>query len=245
MNYSDYITRLGQLMVLPVANAAAAAPFQDNNANAILPAIIDYAEQRMYREIDLLETTTTATTSLASNTRSVGVPGGFIVINQINIITPAGSTPDQAGAVRHPLRRVSNDFLSLAVPNGSQAAASGVPVFYANRNNTTILVGPAADAAYVAEFIGTIRPAPLSSANVTTILTTYLPDLFLVASMVQASGYQKNWSLKSDDPRMPVNWESQYQALVKTAQVEEQRKKAQSSGWQPYSPTPIATPPRQ
>jgi hypothetical protein len=174
----------------------------------------------------------------------VSIPAAFVVVQQLNVITPAGSSPDQAGSTRVPLRRASYDFLNFAGPTTAASTAS-VPIFFANRDNSTALVVPPPDQAYTAEFIGTLRPTPLSASNTSTILTTYLPDLFLVASMVQASGYQKNWSLKSDDPRAPVNWESQYATLVKSADVEEARKKAQSAAWTAYQPTPVATPPRQ
>lgn len=245
MDYSQFITRLGELMVIPVVDPNSGTPFNDTNANNMLPAIIDYAEQRMYRDLDLIETVTTVTSHLVAASRSVLIPGNMIVLNQMNVITPVGDSPDQLGATRYPLRRVSVDFLNLTAPTASASIGTpSIPKYFANLDNTTALVAASPDAAYTVEFVGTIRPTVLSSSNTSTILTTYLPDLFLLASMVQASGYQKNWSLKSDDPRMPVNWESQYQQLAKSALVEEARKKAQSSGWEPYTPTPIATPPR-
>lgn len=245
MNYPQYIVRLGELMVVGVTSSTSATPFVDTHANNILPAIIDYAEQRLYRDLDMIETVISPTQALTANLRNVAIPGGLVVLNQINVITPAGAGPDNVGATRNPLRRASTDFLNLIWPAGAATSGSpSIPVFFANRDNLTAIVAPAPDAAYIAEFVGTARPSPLSSTNVTTILTTYLPDLFVIASMVFASGYQKNWSLKSDDPRAPVNWESQYTVNLQSAATEEARKKAQSAGWEPYAPTPIATPPR-
>lgn len=233
-------------MVVPVTNASSATPFNDIDANAILPGIIDYAEQRMYRDLDLIETETSSTGTLTANTRTLTMPTGVVVLNSVNVITPVGFTPDQSGASRNPLKRVSRDWIDTFFPAGSATSGSpSVPAYFCNFANGQILVGPAPDAAYVTEFVGTHRPTPLSSTNTSTILTTYLPDLFLVAAMVFASGYQKNWTATGDDTRMSITWESQYQETIKSAFVEEARKKAQSAGWTPFAPTPAATPPRQ
>jgi hypothetical protein len=65
-----------------------------------------------------------------------------------------------------------------------------------------------------------------------------------MASMIYVSAYQRNWGRQSDDPQMAQSYESQYQALMKGAMVEEYRKKFQSAAWGPQSPSPVATPPR-
>ena len=49
-----------------------------------------------------------------------------------------------------------------------------------------IVVGPWPDQDYQVEMTGTIRPAALSAANQTTLLTTYFPDLWFAATMVEA-----------------------------------------------------------
>jgi hypothetical protein len=123
-------------------------------------------------------------------------------------------------------------------------AGSGVPTHYAMITDQTVIFGPAPDAAYTAEIIGTIRPTPLSSDNTTTYLTLYLPDVFFAAGMIFGSGWQKNYGAQADDPKMAVSWESQYQALLMSANIEEQRKRYASGAWGSLSPTPIATPGR-
>jgi hypothetical protein len=83
-----------------------------------------------------------------------------------------------------------------------------------------------------------------ANGNNANFISTYLPDLFIAASMIYIGGYQRNFSTTGADPQMPVNWEQQYQTLLKGATVEEYRKKFQSSAWGSQSPSPIATPPR-
>lgn len=243
MDYSQYVTRLGELLVVPVSNAASATPFQDTDANAILPAIIDYAEQRCYREFDLLETFESVTATLTANSRKVTLPSSVVVLQSTNVITPVSALPDDSGAQRHSLRRVSVDFLNYVCPISTQTAGTpSVPIYVSDLDNTHIQVGPAPDANYTIEFIGTFRPATLSSVNTSTILTTYIPDIFVIASMVFASGYQKNFGNAGPDlPMQAVTWEGQYQALKSGAMVEIQRKKSQGPAWTGNSPAPIAT----
>jgi hypothetical protein len=82
------------------------------------------------------------------------------------------------------------------------------------------------------------------NGNNSNFISTYLPDMLIAASMIYVGGYQRNFSTTGADPQMPVNWEQQYQTLLKGATVEEYRKKFQSSAWGSQSPSPIATPPR-
>ena len=48
----------------------------------------------------------------------------------------------------------------------------------------------------------------------------------------------------TDNPQMAQSWENHYQMLVKSAQVEEARKKFTSQGWSSKQPSDIVTPPR-
>jgi hypothetical protein len=65
-----------------------------------------------------------------------------------------------------------------------------------------------------------------------------------MASMIYVSAFQRNFGRQSDDPAMAQSYESQYQALLKGATIEEYRKKFQGSGWTSMSPSPIASPSR-
>lgn len=232
--YATYKAALSDLLVVDE---------DDADFGAILPSIIDYAEQRIYRELDLLSTVVRQTGAITAGDRSFTLPteeGRFVVTNGINVITPAGQTDPDAGT-RRQLLPVSRDYLDAV---WSSTTGAGVPVCYAMVTDQTIDVGPFPDMNYTMEVIGTIRPAPLSASNTTTFLTSYLPDLFMAASMVFGAAWQKNFGAQADDPKASVSWESQYQTLKASADVEEQRKKYQSGAWGSLSPTPIATPGR-
>ncbi|MGO8916214.1 MAG: hypothetical protein ACLQJR_09930 [Stellaceae bacterium] len=244
MQYSDLTTALGAIFEIPITSAGSASPSSDPNFNAILPRAIDQSEQRLYRELDLITTQTSQTATLSANSRNLAIPGGILIVHDLNVITPAAAAPD--AGTRNPLQRVSLSFLNAAAPVAAATLGSpSVPKYYALLDDVDVRVGPAPDAGYEAEFIGIVRPAPMSSTNPATWLGTNLPDLFLAGVAVFMAGYQRDFGAQSDDPRLAVSWEATFQELKKSATTEEQRRKAQSVAWQPYSPAPLAAPPRQ
>jgi hypothetical protein len=121
---------------------------------------------------------------------------------------------------------------------------TGQPQYFAPFNDNLFLVGPFSDATYFVEIVGTYRPASLSATNPTTFISLYLPDVFIMASMIYISAYQRNFGRQSDDPQMAQSYESQYQALLKGATVEEARKKYEAAGWSSQSPSVVASPTR-
>lgn len=209
---------------------------------AILPQMITYAENRMYRDLDFLFTSTSITGyQFTSGSRQLTIPQGTIVVSeQINVITPPGETDPNAGT-RNPLLPTTKEFLD-AVYGGS--SVTGLPKYFVPFNDNLFLVGPYPDQPYYVEIIGTYRPNSLSSSNQTTFISLYLPDLLIMASMIYVSGYQRNFGRQSDDPAMAQSYENQYQTLLKGAAVEEARKKFEASGWTSQSPAPVASPSR-
>jgi len=235
LTYATYVTALSELMVIDAI---------DPDFVAILPNIIDYAEQRMYRELDLLDTVVRDSSStLTTGTRTFNLPtasGRIFVTNGFNVITPSSATNPDLGT-RNQLAPTSRDVLDVLWPSTTGA---GVPSLFAMITDQQIIVGPFPDATYTVEVIGTIRPAPLSATNTTTYLSQYLPDAFLQCSMIFGAGYQKNFSAQSDNQGMSVSYETQYKSLMQSADLEEQRKRYSSSGWGSLSPSPAATPSR-
>jgi len=214
----------------------------DVNYVAILPMMITYAENRMYRDLDFLFTSTSITGYAVTNgSRQISIPDGTIVVSeQINLITPSGTSSPDAGT-RVPLLPTTKEYLD-AVYGSSQY--TGQPQYFAPFNDNLFLVGPFSDATYFVEIIGTYRPASLSSTNTTTFISLYLPDVFIMASMIYISAYQRNFGRQSDDPQMAQSYEAQYQALLKGAAVEEARKKFEAAAWSSQAPAPVASPSR-
>lgn len=232
MDYGSYISQIANLM---------AADSTTPEFQTMVQGMIPYAEDRIYRELDLLNTTVVNyANSFTAGSRSFTLPtnganGIFYTVTGINVITPAGATPD--AGTRNQMTAVTMDYLN-AVWNSATGAS--VPQEFAMVNQFTIVVGPWPDANYNVEVVGTIQPAPLSSTNTTTFLTDYLQDLFVAASMIFASSFMRDFGAQSDNPQMAVSWESTYQTLLKSAMLLELRKKFAGPAWTPFSSIPIS-----
>jgi len=252
LTYSQYVTQIATLAVVSETDPAYVT---------ILPQMITYAENRMYRDIDFMFTSTSLhgatfvltpgsrnlsfNINLASN--SLSSEGTFVVSEQINLLTDAAgnasTSTDPDTCVRVPLLPTTKEFLD-AVYGSSLAANRGTPKYFVPFNETLFFVGPVPDQAFPVEVVGTYRPNSLSSTNTSTFISLYLPDIFIMASMVYISAYQRNFGRQSDDPAMAQSYESQYKALLQSAIVEEARKKFDAAGWSSQSPATIATPTR-
>lgn len=232
-NYASFTTQLATLAVVEEDNPG----FQ-----TILPSAIEYAENRICRDLDLLTTVTANTAfSLQTNVRSVTIPiATFITTQEVNVLTPAGVS-DPTYATRNPLIPVAKEYLDFVYPSSTGA---GVPLYYAMLNQATILFGPWPDQNYSLEIVGTFRPETLSASNTETFIATWLPDLMIAAAMIYVSGYQRDFSAAGSDPNMPIQWEGQYVSLKNGALVEEMRKRYAASAWTSMSPPVIASPSR-
>lgn len=210
----------------------------------MIPSFIDYAEQRIYRKLDLRDTRISDYVGLAFPGNQIFVPptdvGTFVAIEQIAIVTPAGSNSFAPGRTISVLMPATMDFIQTCYPSLS---ALGQPRYWAYYTASTgfvpaasgtpsaILLGPTPDGLYSVITSGTARPTPLSATNQTTILTNQFPDLFFAATMIPATGYMRDFGQQSDNPAMAVSWEGLYTELEGDALVEESRKKLEKSSW--------------
>src|ERR1700677_2292355 len=95
LTYSTFTSQLANFLVIPLG---------DPNLTQAMPSIIDDAEQRAYRDLDLLNTVFRDTSvALAAGNRNytettaVQGNGPFLVTQELNIITPAGQTNPELG----------------------------------------------------------------------------------------------------------------------------------------------------
>lgn len=204
----------------------------DTDFVADLPTIIDDAEQRCYRDLDLLSTIVRdQSTSTTPNSRTFTLPtasGRFVVLDGVNVIV---------NGARNPCVRSSKEVIDLTWPSETASSATVVPTEFAMISDQVLIFGPPPGGTWNVECIGTIRPAPLSVSNTTTFLTLYLSDLFLAACMVSATGgLLRNYGASSDDPRMALNWDGEYNKRLASANTEEMRRKFGSSAWSAKTP---------
>jgi len=194
--------------------------------------------------LDFLSTqiSTSAYTFTSGNNQLTLPTSQFIVPQTFEVIDGSGNST--------PLLAVGKEFIQNVYGSGS---TTGLPQYFAvyggdaaTTGNTSqyMIVGPTPNSGYTVRLTGTVRSAPLSATNTTTFISTYLPDLFIFASMIYISAYQRNFGRLNDDPAMAQTYESQYQALKASALIEENRKKFEAAAWTSYSPAPAATPTR-
>jgi len=234
LTYSTYVD---QIVTMGAVDSSTNAGFV-----TILPSMITYAENRIYRELNFLQTSDSVTGyQFSTGSRSLTLSEGtFVVSEQINVITPAGTSNPDLGT-RTPLLPTTKEYLDAVYGASSY---TGVPKYFVPFNDNVFLVGPFPDAAYYVEVVGTVRPASLSVSNTTTFISLYLPDLFIMASMIYLSFFQRNFARGADDPAMAQSYEAQYQLLKQGAAVEEARKAFEASAWTSQAPAPVATPTR-
>lgn len=216
LTYTQYVTDIANLMVVPTSDA---------NFQTMLPNMLDDAELRLQRDLDLVDSTVRdSSATLTTGTRNFTLPttnGTFIVVDQLNIITPVGTTNAESGT-RVPLIPASIDLLDALWPSSS---GSTVPQYFAMMDQDTAIVGPFPDQAYNVEVVGSQRFTPLYVSQTTSPLSVFFPDLLIAASMVFAMGYQRNFGQGADDPKAAVSWESHYQTLLSSALTEEGKKR--------------------
>jgi hypothetical protein len=222
MTYSDLVLRFVELGGTIQA---------DINLPIAIPAAIDAAENRCYRDLDLLATVVadiSGTFTAGNSLQALPSGSGTMVVLDQLIAYTTGTTVN--------LLPVS---LAYLYATGSQPNA--IPQYFAMRDQFSVTVSPTPDQDYGMLAYGTVRPAPLGSSNITTLLTTYFPDMFTAAAMSFALQSQTASPLVSQQAQQ---WETNYQTLLKSALVEENRKKFYAEGWSSKQPSPIVTPPR-
>jgi hypothetical protein len=185
---------------------------------ALLSSVIDEAEQRIYRELDLVSCSVITPATMTIDDRFVTLPqtnGHIIVINNVSIID---------NGIKYTLRPVTLDVIDYIWPNTMHTGTAKPQLFF-RIDDTRIVVAPTPHSAWVVEIVGTIRPNPLGSNNNSTFLSTYLSDVFFAACMSAGNGILlKNYGAASEDPQQAMSWESKYQTLISSAKSEELRK---------------------
>ena len=235
MDYNTYVQQIATMAVVPTT---------DTNFQIILPQMISYAELRMQRDLDFLSTQiSNSSYSLTAGNGILTIPtSSFVVMETFEVIDGSGNSA--------PLLPVGKEFIQNVYGTGSSTGLPQYFAVYGGDSATTgltiqnMIIGPIPDLNYSIRLTGTVRSAPLSATNTQTYISVYLPDMFIMASMIYISAYQRNFGRMNDDPQMAQSYEGQYQALKASALIEENRKKFEAAAWSSYSPAPAASPTR-
>jgi hypothetical protein len=257
MTYAEWTQAMATL--LQIADPDGITAF-----TALAPRFIEYTELRMQRDpaLDFLATRVVDQTQMTiGGTRAVSIASAIVILEGVSLLLPSAIRPPVLGAYRVPLVRTTRQFIDSTWPMESQVATPSQinPTYWAVFSMqeavggpgmtdegaafpSYIIIAPTPDNEYIVEQTGTQRITPLSSSNTTNFLSVNLPDLYIAASMVIASGYQRDFGAQSSDPAMAASWNQQFEALKAGAAVEELRKRAMVAGFSPM--IPAATIPR-
>jgi hypothetical protein len=251
LTYNGYVTQVATMAVVNVQTTSGIVVGVDADFNAIIPQMLNYAELRIQRDLDLLPSQTSRpyTLTIGSNQLQLGAYD-FVTVQTITL---------NVSNVTYPLLASTKEYLQNVY--GSSAVGSrGRPKIFAiyggdlstgGETYNNILLGPYPDIAYSVDVVGTVRlptlyenaTTPLAATG-TTFISTYFPDMLVQASLIYISQFQRNFGQASNDPAMGPTYELQYQNLLRAAAVEEGRKKFSASAWSSMSPQVAATPTR-
>ena len=254
LSYNQYIQSLAGMAVYGASEISGIWAFTDAPPQLQVPMILNYAELRIQRDLDMLPAQSSNIYTLTPNNYIFQLPvDDFIIVQRAAIVTLSGSTV----AAVAPLVQTSQEFIQNVYGGTFNA---GQPEYYAmigdvfGGNEDTfnqIALGPTPNYAYSIRIHGLTRMPSLYKYATSgladtsyTYISAYYPDMFIMASMIYISAFQRNFSATSDDTQMGMTYEKQYQILRLAAIDEENRKKSQGSGWSSYSTPTAATPTR-
>ena len=168
-----------------VAAIKAYAADSDSEFSDIIDDCIGKAENRVLRDLDLELFEDWLEITLSSGSRTVTKPTDVIEINEVFVRSPSAQRWKE-------VPRRSYEYCTLYAPIET---AVGVPEFYAENDETTILIVPTPDVTYTsgnARARCTIRPTGLSTTNATTWLGTNVGDLLFHACMMEVYDFLKH-----------------------------------------------------
>lgn len=249
LTYNGYVTQIATLAVVNTQTVSGVVQGVDTAFNNLIPQMLNYAELRIQRDLDLLPSLTSRTYTLTAGSNQLQLDTDDFVTVETVAITLGGNTFPLLPVTKELLQNVYGSSGSLAQP--VWFAMYGGDLSTGGNTYNNIIVGPYPDSGYTVSVTGTVRlPTLYQNATTalagtgTTFISTYLPDLLIQASMIYIAQFQRNFGQASNDPAMGPTYELQYQNLLKTAIVEEARKKFTAAAWSSMSPAVAATPSR-
>ncbi len=165
----------------------------DSDFQTQLPNIIDRAEWRLTRDLDSfgLVVNFHATMSVASPW--LPKPTGTLIVKALSVQDGSGR--------RTNLVMRTNEWLLEYWPDRTSV---GAPKYYANYDNTTLVMAPAPASANDIEMQFIVRPSALGASQSTNYFTDFTPSALFAASMLETAYWMKN-------TEMAGAWDKRYQ----------------------------------
>jgi len=177
-------------------------------SDTIVNGFIENAEFRILRDVDSDNNRRYVTANLVSGTRFIDTPDNLLVIRSAQIVDSDGVGSSNN---RDFLQYRDTSFMSEFNP----AESTGVPKYYSNWDQNTIVVAPTPNATYTIQVNYILKPDGLSSTNTTTYLSQQFPNGLLYACLVEAFSF-----LKGPNDLLQL-YEGKYKQVVEGFSIEQ------------------------
>ncbi len=170
------------------------------------PNIVQLAEMRIIKDLNLSVFDTSATGSMIANSPNLTKPTDLIAIQDLFVIV--------AGAKIY-LQERSKSYLDNYWPDPTVTTQ---PIYYAENTTTTWQLAPTPNSTYDYQVNYIARPTSMSATNPTTWIGDKLGEVLLYATLVGSSSFFQ------EDPAtqngMIALWEKSYSAAITQAHNE-------------------------
>jgi len=169
MTYSELVTKIRDYTEV------------DSNVftSTIVNGFIENAEFRILRDVDSDNNRKYATASVVVTQKYFNTPADLLVIRSLQVFNTNGAI----------------SFLDVRdmtfINEYNQDNTTGIPKYYANWDEDTVIVAPTPDQAYTVQVNYILKPTGLSSSTATTYLSQQFPNGLLYACLVEAYGFLK------------------------------------------------------
>ncbi|MBC7603864.1 MAG: hypothetical protein H7255_14550 [Ramlibacter sp.] len=167
----------------------------DTGLMAVVPDLIQFAENRIYRDLRIRAMESTFTDTISSGV--IALPANYVALKHAHI----------DGAPTSALERKDAEWIAHAYPNRS---GGGKPKFIA-RDTGNFVFGPYPDSAYTVSGTYYRRLPALAGDAATNWFIQEAPELMLFAALAEAEPFLVN------DPRTAL-WEQKYSQIVSQIQ---------------------------
>tara|TARA_R110000803_G_scaffold34690_2_gene75591 strand:+ start:316 stop:978 length:663 start_codon:yes stop_codon:yes gene_type:complete len=171
ISYSDFLTQVRNYTEV------------DSNVltDTIIGQFIKNTELNVAGSVDYDDTRKYATSSFTAAKRYLVTPSDLLIIRSLQVF----NTTDQTGT-RSFMEKRDTSFITEF--NGS--GATGLPKYYANWDESNIVVAPTPDQAYVVQLNYIVTPPNFTSSN-NTYLSQYQQGMLLDGVLTEAFAYLK------------------------------------------------------
>ena len=169
MTYSELVTKIRDYTEV------------DSNVftSTIINGFIENAEFRILRDVDSDNNRKYATASVVVTQKYFNTPADLLVIRSLQVFNTNGAI----------------SFLDVRdmtfINEYNQDNTTGIPKYYANWDEDTVIIAPTPDQAYTIQINYILKPTGFSANTATTYLSQQFPNGLLYACLVEAYGFLK------------------------------------------------------